>query len=146
MSSQEESIERGIATLEGLKVQIENLQQQLAALELSIQEHEKAIETIEGYSKLNDEEILIPIGAGVLISATISGKKGLISIGNSLYTEMEIEKIAEKLKERKSELEKLRAKLMEDSYKLQENYALLSAKVEDDYRRYLEERRNVQAP
>ncbi len=146
MATQEQSIERGIATLESLKVQIENLQKQIAALELSIEEHEKAIETITGYSKMQDDEILIPIGAGVLISARISGKKGLISIGNSLYTEIEIEEIAKTLKERKEDMEKLRNQLMQDSYKHHENYALLNAQVEEEYRRYIEERRNVQAP
>ncbi|NPA74505.1 MAG: prefoldin subunit alpha [Euryarchaeota archaeon] len=146
MDSEEQALERSIATLESLKAQIANIQQQLSALELSIQEHKKAIETIEGYRNMGDDEILIPIGAGVLISAKVSGKKGLISIGNALYTEMNIEEIAKKLKERMEDLEKLKTKLMEDSYRLQENYALLSAKVEEDYRKYIEERRNVQTP
>ena len=145
-SDKERNIEKGIATLEALKVNIENIQKQLATVELSIQEHNRALETMEYYKDMDNDDILVPVGAGVFIGAKISGKKALISIGNDLFTELPIEKIIEKLKNRKKELEDLQKKLTEDLYKLQENYTLLSAQVEEDYRKYLEERRNVQAP
>ena len=140
----EGELERGFATLELLKAQINNLQKQLEAVTLSVQEHSKAIETLENYEKMENDEILVPVGAGVLISAKVEGKKGLITIGNELYTEMPIEKIVEKLKERRGELENLQMKLSTDIKKLQENYALLGAKLEEDYTKYLEERGNVQ--
>ena len=146
MSEVEENIERGIATLEVLKAQIENLQKQMDALQLSIQEHERAIDTLQGYKDVTEEELLVPIGAGVLVSVHASQKKGLISIGNDIFTQLPIEKIIEKLEERKKDLEDLLKKLNEDSYKLQQNYAALSAKVEEDYQRYLKARKNVQAP
>ncbi len=142
----EEDIERGLATLEILKAQISNIQKQIEAVTLSIQEHSKAIETLENYEKMENDEILVPVGAGVLISAKVEGKKGLITIGNDLYTEMPIESIVEKLKERREELEELQLKLSTDLKKLQENYAVLGAKLEEDYARYVEERRNVQGP
>ncbi len=145
-SDKERNIEKGIATLEALKVNIENIQKQLATVELSIQEHNRALETMEYYKDMDNDDILVPVGAGVFIGAKISGKKALISIGNDLFTELPIEKIIEKLKNRKKELEDLQKKLTEDLYKLQENYTLLSAQVEEDYRKYLEERGNVQAP
>ncbi len=143
MSEAEREIEQGIATLEAIKVHIDNLQKQIATIELSIQEHERAIETMENYSKMTDEEILVPIGAGVFISARIKDKRALITIGNSLYTELPPEKISEKLKKRKEDLEKLKEKLTQDLYKLQENYALLSARVEENYRKYLQEKGNI---
>jgi len=146
MNEEEENIERGIATLEVLKAQIENLQKQMDALRLSIQEHEKAIETLQGYKNVTEEELLVPIGAGVLVSVHVPQKKGLISIGNDIFTQLPIEKIIEKLEARKKDLEDLLKKLNEDSYKLQQNYAALSAKVEEDYQRYLKARKNVQAP
>ena len=142
----EEELERGIATLEILKAQIANLQKQIESLQVSIQEHARARETLENYVKMKNDEILVPIGAGVLISAKVEAKKGLITIGNELYTELPIEKIIEKLKERQKDLENLQIKLNTDIKKLQENYAVLSAKVEQDYAKYLEERRNVQGP
>ncbi len=142
----EEELERNIATLEILKVQITNLQKQIEALEQSIQEHARAKETLEGYLQLDDEEILVPIGAGVLLNAKIGEKKGLLTLGNELYTELPIEKIIEKISERKKDLENLQLKLSTDVKKLQENYAILSAKVEQDYAQYIEERRNVQGP
>ncbi len=145
-SEKEKNIQQGIATLEAIKANIDNLQKQLAGVELSIQEHSKAIETMENYKDMKDDDILVPIGAGVFIGAKINGKKALISIGNDLFTELPIEGIIEKLKNRKEELEKLQKKLSEDLYRLQENYTMLSAQVEEDYRRYLEERKNVQAP
>ncbi len=145
-NDKERNIEKGIATLEALKVNIDNIQKQLATVELSIQEHNRALETMEHYKDMDNDDILVPVGAGVFIGAKISGKKALISIGNDLFTELPIEKIIEKLKNRKKELEDLQKKLTEDLYKLQENYTLLSAQVEEDYRKYLEGRRNVQAP
>ncbi len=146
MSDMEREIEQGIATLETIKVHMDNLQNQIAALDLSIQEHEKAIETMESYKDMEGEEILVPIGAGVFIGAKINGKKSLITIGNSLYTELPPEQILEKLKKRKEDLEKLKAKLTDDLYRLQQNYAALSAKVEENYRKYLEAKGNVQTP
>ncbi len=145
-NEKERSLEQGISTLEGIKAQIENMQQQVRAIELSIQEHRRVIETVEGYKNMENDEVLVPIGAGVLIAARVDKKRGMISIGSKLYTEMQIDKIGEKLKLRLDDLEKLRQKMAEDSYKLQENYAILSAKVEDEYKKYLEERGNVQTP
>jgi len=142
----EEELEKGIATLEILRAQITNLQKQIEALAISIQEHIKARETLENYLNLENDEILVPVGAGVLISAKVDTKRGLITIGNNLYTELPINKIIEKLKERQKDLENLQVKLTTDIKKLQENYTLLSAKVEQDYAKYLEERENVQGP
>ncbi len=142
----EEELERNLATLEILKAQITNLQKQIEALENSIREHKRAKETLEGYLNIEDEEILIPIGAGVLISAKVEEKKGLVTIGNEIYTEMPLEKIIERIDERRKDLENLELKLSTDIKKLQENYAILSAKVEQDYAKYVEERQNVQGP
>ena len=142
----ENEIEQGIATLETLKAHIENLQKQVEALELSVQEHKNAIETMEHYKDLDNDEILIPIGAGVFIGAKISSKKALITIGNNYFTELGNDAIIEKLKARMEDMEQLKNKLITDMYKLQENYAMLSAKVEEGYRKYIEERQNVQAP
>ncbi len=142
----EQELEQGIATLETLKAHIENLQKQVEALEISIQEHERAIETMESYRNMDGDEILIPIGAGVFISANVNSKKSMISIGNNYFTELSPEGIVEKLKSRKGDMENLKSKLIQDLYKLQENYAVLSAKVEDGYRKYLEAKGNVQAP
>ncbi len=142
----EEELEKGLATLEILKAQITNLQTQIDALQKSIQEHNQAKETIEGYMNMENDEILVPVGAGVLISARVVEKKGLITIGNELYTELSLEKIIEKLDERRKDLENLQLKLSTNLKKLQENYAVLNAKVEQDYAKYVEERKNVQGP
>ncbi len=142
----EEELEKGLATLEVLKAQISNLQTQIDALQRSIQEHTNAKETIEGYMKMENDEILVPIGAGVMISVKVQEKKGLITIGNELYTELPLGKILEKIEKRKKDLEDLQLKLSTDLKRLQENYAVLSAKVEQDYAKYIEERKNVQGP
>ncbi len=142
----EEELQRGLATLELLKVQIENLQKQIEALQLSIQDNERAIETLEGYMNMEDEEILVPVGSGVFISARIGEKKGIISIGNDLFVEIPIDKMLENLRERRKKYDELLSKLNMDIKKLQENYAVLSDKVEKEYRKYLEEMKNVQSP
>ncbi len=142
----EEELQKGIATLELLKVQIENLQKQIDAIQLSIQEIIRAVETLEGYTKMENDEILVPIGAGVFISAKISEKKGIMGIGNNLFVDLPLEKMIESLKERRKKYEELLSKLTMDMKKLQENYAVLSEKVEKDYQKYLEEMKNVQSP
>jgi len=142
----EEELQKGIATLELLKVQIENLQKQIDAIQLSIQEIIRAVETLEGYTKMENDEILVPIGAGVFISAKIGEKKGIMGIGNNLFVDLPLEKMIESLKERRKKYEELLSKLTMDMKKLQENYAVLSDKVEKDYQKYLEEMKNVQSP
>ena len=142
----EESLQQGIATLELIKVQIENLQKQIDTLQLSIQEHIRAIETLEGYTKIEKQEMLVPIGAGVFISVRMGEKKGMLSIGNDLFVELPIERIIENLKTRHQSFETMLTKLTEDMKKLQGTYAALSERVEQDYQKYLEERGNVQGP
>jgi len=142
----EDELQKGIATLELLKVQIENLQKQIDAIQLSIQEIIRAVETLEGYTKMENDEILVPIGAGVFISAKISEKKGIMGIGNNLFVDLPLEKMIESLKERRKKYEELLSKLTMDMKKLQENYAVLSEKIEKDYQKYLEEMKNVQSP
>lgn len=142
----EDELQKGIATLELLKVQIENLQKQIDAIQLSIQEIIRAVETLEGYTKMENDEILVPIGAGVFISAKIGEKKGIMGIGNNLFVDLPLEKMIESLKERRKKYEELLSKLTIDMKKLQENYAVLSDKVEKDYQKYLEEMKNVQSP
>ena len=142
----EREIERDLAAIETIKAQIGALNKQFESLELSVQEHERAIETLENYLKMKDEEILVPIGGGAFISAKVGEKKGMITIGSSLYTEIPIEDMIKKLKERKDDLNNMLAKISGDLTKLQQNYALLNAKVDEEYRKYLEERGNVQAP
>ena len=142
----EDELQKGIATLELLKVQIENLQKQIDAIQLSIQEIIRAVETLEGYTKMENDEILVPIGAGVFISAKIGEKKGIMGIGNNLFVDLPLEKMIESLKERRKKYEELLSKLTMDMKKLQENYAVLSEKVEKDYQKYLEEMKNVQSP
>ena len=142
----EDELQKGIATLELLKVQLENLQKQIDAIQLSIQEIIRAVETLEGYTKMENDEILVPIGAGVFISAKIGEKKGIMSIGNNIFVDLPLEKMIESLKERRKKYEELLSKLTIDMKKLQENYAVLSDKVEKDYQKYLEEMKNVQSP
>ena len=142
----EEELQRGLATLELLKLQIENLQKQIEALQISIQDNERAIETLEGYMNMDEEEILVPVGSGVFISARIRDKKGIISIGNDLFVEIPIDKMLENLRERRKKYDELLSKLNLDMKRLQENYAVLSNKVEKEYRKYLEEMKNVQSP
>ncbi|MCD6276330.1 MAG: prefoldin subunit alpha [Thermoplasmata archaeon] len=142
----EDELQKGIATLELLKVQLENLQKQIDAIQLSIQEIIRAVETLKGYTKMENDEILVPIGAGVFISAKIGEKKGIMSIGNNIFVDLPLEKMIESLKERRKKYEELLSKLTIDMKKLQENYAVLSDKVEKDYQKYLEEMKNVQSP
>ncbi len=142
----EQEIEKDLATIETIKAQILNLNKQFETLQISIQEHEKAIETLENYKNMKDEEILVPVGGGVFISAKINEKKGLITIGSSLYTQLPIEEMIKKLEGRKKDLEDMSSKISKDLYTLQQNYAILDAKIEDEYRKYLEERKNVQSP
>ncbi len=142
----EKEIEKDMATIETIKAQIVNLNKQFETLQISIQEIEKAVETLKHYEKMKDEEILIPIGGGTFISAKINDKKGFITIGSSLYTQLPIQEMIKKLEARKKDMEDMSSKVSNDLYQLQQNYAILDAKIEDEYRKYLEERRNVQSP
>ena len=144
----EKEFEKGVATLEVLKAQIINLEKQIETLNISIQEHLKAIETLENYASMSDDEILIPVGAGVFISAKVEGKKGLITIGNDIYVDLEISAIIDKLKTRIRDLEDLMKKLSEDITTLQQKYASLSAKLEEEYAKIMQQRgaQDVQGP
>lgn len=107
-------LEQAVTILEYLQLQIELLQKQLESIQVSITEHLIAKKTLEEYSKLSDEDILIPIGSGILIYARVSPQKRVfMSVGAGVSLELEWSEAMNKIDERVKELEKMQKETLE---------------------------------
>lgn len=107
-------LEQTVAILEYLQLQIELLQKQLESIQNSISDNLMAKKTLEEYSKLENEELLVPIGGGILVYGTVSKqKKVIMNIGSGVSIELDWNTAVSKIEERLKELEKMQKETLE---------------------------------
>ena len=131
----EEELASDIRTLESYKAQLDGFDQQFEFLAMTIKEHTRAKETMEGYKDLKEgRETLIPIGAGSYLFAKVAtSDKAVVGIGADIVVETEIEDAIKKLEERIVEVEAA-AKGLTEKYKEVTHLATeLSAKIQSTY-------------
>ncbi len=142
----EEAIENLLATADILKKHIENLSVQIAYLRDQIEEHTRARETLEGYIKMQENELLVNIGADTYLYLNKSDKKrAMIPLGSGIVVESSIERAIDMLKSRLKDMQDLYTKLLQESEKAQGQYIAIERKVEEIYNRY-QGKANVQNP
>lgn len=97
-----------VAKLRQYQAQAESTNQQLTLLRQTIEEHRRAIETIEQLKKMKEgDELLVSIGAGSLIYVTLSNTdKLIVSLGAGVSAERDPDASIEYLKGKIEELEK----------------------------------------
>ncbi|HDP97278.1 MAG TPA: prefoldin subunit alpha [Euryarchaeota archaeon] len=108
----EQQLKQTVSALDLRRAQLENLSQQQELIRGSIDEHLRAKETLENYLKINKEdELLVPVGAGVFIKTRTGDQKEAMSgIGSGIVVEQDIQEIVKHLDE---QLEQLRRSAQE---------------------------------
>ena len=128
----EEELSQSMEALEMVKAQLENMSKEAEILQMSLNEHIRALETLKAYSKLDEgKEILIPVGAGTFIPARSSGAGwALVSIGTGLTAEKKLGEAVEALEKSAGEVELEERKLIQNMKNLEKQAQLLSQRVQ----------------
>ncbi|MFH1447554.1 MAG: prefoldin subunit alpha [Candidatus Micrarchaeota archaeon] len=121
----EEGLNRLAQEIQNYQQQGQFVQQQLSSIQATLNEIAAAEGTIKGIKTVNDEEVLVPLGAGAHMQAKIvNPDKILINIGADVIAEKPIKEAIEILGERRKRLElthdKLQESISEISNKLQQ--------------------------
>ena len=124
-----------MSALELSKAQLENLSRQQELIRGSLEEHLRAKETAEAFSKAEKgEEVLVPAGAGVFLHAKIGDvKSGIANIGAGAMMERDLPDIAKILDSRIEELKAAAQEMDEQAEKISYAIEQLSAEAQQQY-------------
>ncbi|MEM2924967.1 MAG: prefoldin subunit alpha [Methanocellales archaeon] len=106
VKTQEEEIRELIYKLQLFQAESESLQQQASLIELSLNEIESTIQTLNSMDGVKPgQEVIVPIGAGAHIYANIARlDKIVVNIGAGISIEKNIEETKKFLEKRRDEL------------------------------------------
>lgn len=117
------------------RAQLDNVTRQQEIVRTSIEEHLRAKEALAQYSKTaENEELLIPVGAGVFIHAKAGDRKSCVtSIGAGVLIEKSIEETEKLLDGRIEELKRASQELDEQAEKITYAIEQLSKEAREQY-------------
>jgi prefoldin alpha subunit len=132
----EKELQDLVVRLRSYQTQADTMTQQLALLQSSISEHERAISTLESIKELDvGAELLISVGAGSFIYVTLADKEKVISsLGAGVSAQKSPSDTISLLQRRKEDLEKARARLNESLSKIDEEMQKLQTKISSQIR------------
>ncbi len=138
----EREFEQTLAILEYLQLQMELLEKQMENIQNAINDYMLAKKTLEEYAKVGDEEVLIPVGGGILVYGKLSKeKKVIMNMGSGVSFELSWDEAVKKIDERLKELENAQKSTMETIEAVRNKYAQYLSHAEELQRRMkIEER------
>lgn len=128
----EEELSQSMEALEMAKSRLESMSKEAEILQMSLNEHIRALETLKAYAKVGDgKDILVPIGAGTFIPARSTGAgNALVSIGVGITVEKKLDEAIEALEKSAGEVELEERKLIQNMKNLEKQAQLLSQRVQ----------------
>ncbi len=128
----EEELSRSMEALEMAKLQLENMSKEAEILQMSLNEHIRALETLKAYAKVGEgKDIMVPIGAGTFLPARSTGAgNALVSIGVGITVEKRLDEAVEALERSAGEVELEERKLIQNMKNLEKQAQLLSQRVQ----------------
>ncbi|MDI6902138.1 MAG: prefoldin subunit alpha [Methanocellales archaeon] len=111
----EEELRNIIAQLQQYQSRAEAYQQQLALIGISISGCENAMQVLDRLEDVKaSREMLVPIGAGSYMHATITSDRILMGLGAGVSAEKSVDEARQSLAERKDQLSKMFERLSKD--------------------------------
>ncbi|MEM4313823.1 MAG: prefoldin subunit alpha [Thermoplasmata archaeon] len=142
----EKTIDNLLATAELLKKHIENLNVQIAYVKEQIDDHNRAKITLENYLKIQENEVLVNVGADTFLYLNVNEKKrAMIPLGSGIVIESSIERAIEMLNSRIKDMNDIYSKLLQENDKAQSQYLAIEKRIEEIYKEY-QGKENVQNP
>lgn len=133
--TEETALRENMLRLETAKEQLEGLSRQQELIQLSIEEHAKARETVRNLAKSSPgEELMIPIGADSYIFAKASEQKDVvIGVGSAVSVQRSAEEAEKVLDQRIEELAQAFQRVAELAAQTEGAIRELSDKVQAQY-------------
>lgn len=131
----EQQLRQTISALDISRAQLENVSRQQEMIRGSLEEHVRAKATIVEFAKAGEnEELLVPAGAGVFLHAKAGGKKtGIANIGAGVMMEKDLTDVVKLLDSRIEELRVAVQELDEQAEKISYAVEQLSADAQQQY-------------
>ncbi len=128
-------LNEALATIQMQKSVIASYVKQLELLELTLSEHTRAKETLEGLKeKEAGSKMLVPVGGGTMISGTLGdNSRVIVGVGAGVEMEMPIEKAISHHTSQINRLNEEKAKISSKLKELETENAYLSQAVEQAY-------------
>jgi len=131
----EQELRETMSAIDINRAQLDNVSRQQEMVRLSVEEHLRAHETLAQYFKAEEnEEILVPIGAGVFLHARVGNKTSCIApVGAGVMMEKEMADITKMLDKQIEELKKASTELAEQAEKISYAIEELSKNAREQY-------------
>lgn len=131
----EAELRDGMAMLENAKAQLDALSKQQQLIQLAIEEHVRARETIKKVTQgAPGDEVLIPVGADSYIYAKISDRKdGVVGVGSGVSIQRKPEDAEKYLEGKIDDLTQAFKKVADRASQTEAMIEELSARLEDMY-------------
>lgn len=128
----EEELSKSMEELEMAKARLENLTKEAELLQMSLNEHMRAVVTIRSFINLGEgREVLVPIGAGAFIPAKSAGTGwALVSIGAGVTQEKKFDDAISALEKEAAEIELEERKILQEMRAIEKQANMLNQKVQ----------------
>jgi prefoldin alpha subunit len=128
----EEELSRSMEELEMAKSRLENLSKEAELLQMSLNEHMRAVATIRSFINLPEgRDVLVPVGAGAFIPARSAGKGwALVSIGAGVTHEKNFDEAIAALEKQAAQIELEERKILQEMRAIEKQANALNQKVQ----------------
>ena len=133
----EQELRQAMSAIEAYKAQLEAVNEQSQLLQMSLEDHSRAKDTLEAVAKGRPgEEVLMPIGGGAFIYATIAKTdRALVGAGSGVSIDRPMEEAVAAVNTRIGELMDALKKVGESGTVLEAKIEQLTQAVEQEYQR-----------
>lgn len=128
----EEEMQQSMEALEMAKMRLDNLSKQAEMLQMSLNEHARAVETLKAVRGAKEgTEIMMPVGAGAFIPARTTGAKwAIVGIGAGVALEKSYEDAVATLEKDSAEIELQERKLVQEIKNIEKQAAFLNQRIQ----------------
>ena len=128
----DEELSRSMEELEMAKARLENLTKEAELLQMSLNEHMRAVATIRSFVNLPEgRDVLVPIGAGAFIPARSAGTGwALVSIGAGVTQEKKFDDAVSALEKDAAEIEVEERRILQEMRAIEKQANMLNQKVQ----------------
>lgn len=130
----EQELRQAMSTLEIFRAQLESIAQNQQLIQISLEELERARETLNQYQKAKEgDELLVPIGGNSFVFAKVAtNSKAIVGVGTGISVEKSMEEAIKTMGDRSKELFDTMSKLNERRMAIEEQANVLSQTVQQE--------------
>ena len=130
----EQELRQAMSTLEIFRAQLESIAQNQQLIQISLEELERAIETLNQYQRAKEgDELLVPIGGNSFVFAKVAtNSKAIVGVGTGISVEKSMEEAIKTMDDRSKELFDTMSKLNERRMAIEEQANVLSQTVQQE--------------